>query len=153
MRTSNVLVGLCAVVLLCVAYRAVSCSLKSDETRVRELVVEFIEAFRDGNRRTIMGSLAKDFEAVWRRRTFSRQEMGDHLAVAFIRGERLILAGEIEELRVGEKSARVVWNGTVSWKHVSGKTPRRIPHTGHGVLEFRKSEGDWLLVRAESDEA
>ena len=104
MQTQKIVAGLCAALVLYGAYRLVACALKSDETRIREAVEELVVAFGEGNRRAIMGLLADDFEVEWRRRTVSRRELGEHLAYQFIRGERLVLAGEVESLTVADVS-------------------------------------------------
>jgi hypothetical protein len=153
MRIQNVVFALSALLLCYVAYRGISCSLKSDETRVREIVGEFTQAFRDGDRGTILSLVSQDFEVIWGRRSFSRRDMADHLAFRFLRGERLVLEGEVRECVVNGDAAQVVWKGSAFWKRRSGTRLRRIPRTGSGTLFFRKTGGSWLVERVVAEEA
>jgi hypothetical protein len=154
MTTKRLAIGIGIAALLYAGYRGLSCALRSDEAELRGLVVALEEGFAEGNLRAIQGCLADDFEAVWRRRSYSRADVSDHLRYVFFRGERLVLDGSIASIAVEPEGragvAVVLWEGTVTERRGTVGPPGGVLHRGTGELLFRRAGGSWLLARAEA---
>ena len=136
------------------AYRGVSCVLRSDRDRVVEVVDTLTSSFAEGDLSSLLGCLTVDFEALWRRQSYSREDIADHMRVVFVQGGRLVLEGGIRSIEIepeGEKgSAVVVWEGEARHKAAGATTYQDVLHRGTGVLRLCKVGGSWLLASAEA---
>ena len=151
MNVRHALIGLCVVVAVYGVFRAVSCTVQSDEARLREIVEELRVSFADRDLGDVLDCLTDDFEVSWDRQRAGRKELADRLKFLFFRGECLILAGSIERIEIEPDTAEalVVWRGKVRRKRVSGGWIG-IAYEGTGELTFRRDDGTWLLARAEA---
>lgn len=152
MDSRRVLLAVGVVLGLYLTYRGVSCALRTDRDRIREAVAMLTESFAAGDRRTILGLLGEGFTVTWRRRELDRAEVAQHLAVLFIRGERIVLAGGVRNIEIepGGDRALVIWQGEAWRKEASSGRRLGTHHRGTGRLHFRKDGGSWLLAQAEA---